>query len=77
MMENEDDPTEEEKDNWYNDPNNWIWGIFYFNPKDKRLFPPKRIKEMGLTINFANPNSVFLSVILILILMILSEGIKR
>nr|WP_244248512.1 DUF5808 domain-containing protein [Flavobacterium foetidum] len=40
------------------------------------MFPPKKIKELGWTINFANPNSVFLCVILILILMILSESAK-
>jgi uncharacterized membrane protein len=70
------EPTEEEKNNWHNDPNNWVWGLFYYNPKDKRMFPPKKIKELGWTINFANPNSVFLCVILILALMILSESIK-
>lgn len=70
-------PSEEEKNNWQNDPSNWIWGLFYYNPKDKRMFPRKRIKEMGWTINFANTTSVFLCVIVILILMILSEGIKR
>ncbi|MDQ8010805.1 MAG: hypothetical protein REI96_00040 [Flavobacterium nitrogenifigens] len=68
--------SEEEKNNWHNDPNNWIWGIFYYNPKDNRMFPPKKIKELGWTINFANPNSVFLCVVVILVLMILSESVK-
>ncbi|CAM3765311.1 DUF5808 domain-containing protein [Flavobacterium chungbukense] len=71
------DPSEEEKNNWHNDPNNWIWGLFYYNPDDKRMFPPKKIKEMGWTINFANPNSIFICIIIILFFMILSEGIKR
>ncbi|MFH6956590.1 DUF5808 domain-containing protein [Flavobacterium aquidurense] len=71
------EPSEEEKNNWSQDPNNWVWGIFYYNPKDKRTFPPKRIKQMGWTINFANPNSVFLCVIMILILMILCESVQR
>ncbi|WP_426483723.1 DUF5808 domain-containing protein [Flavobacterium sp. 2] len=68
--------SEEEKNNWHNDPNNWVWGMFYYNPEDKRMFPPKRIKEFGWTINFANPNSVFICVILILVLMVISESIK-
>ncbi|MBO9582571.1 MAG: hypothetical protein J7574_00275 [Flavobacterium sp.] len=71
------EPSEEEKDNWNQDPKNWIWGIFYYNAEDKRMFPPKKIKELGWTINFANPNSVFLCVVLILVLMILGESIKR
>lgn len=41
------EPSEEEKTNWHQDPNNWIWGIFYFNHEDSRLFPPKKIKELG------------------------------
>lgn len=41
-----------------NDPNNWKWGIFYFNRNDKRIFPPKRSRMLGWTINFANPYSV-------------------
>ncbi|MBX3165203.1 MAG: hypothetical protein KF900_12065 [Bacteroidetes bacterium] len=40
------------------DNSNWIWGLFYFNREDKRLFPPKRIPLLGWTINFANPYSV-------------------
>ncbi|AWK03200.1 hypothetical protein HYN56_02780 [Flavobacterium crocinum] len=76
-MNHNQEPSEEEQNNWSHDPDNWIWGLFYYNPKDKRMFPPKRIKEMGLTINFANPNSVFLCVIMILILMILCESVKR
>ncbi len=42
----------------YLDSKYWIWGIFYFNKNDKRIFPPKRIKQMGWTVNFANPISV-------------------
>jgi uncharacterized membrane protein len=76
-MNHNSQPTEEEKNNWHNDPDNWIWGLFYYNPKDKRMFPPKKMKEFGWTINFANPNSVFLTVVFILILMILSESVKR
>lgn len=58
------EPSKETKDNWRKDPSNWIWGIFYFNKEDKRLFPPKRIKELGWTINFGNPNSILFFIIL-------------
>lgn len=62
----------ENQDKWQNDPDNWIWGIFYYNPEDSRLFPPKRIKQLGWTINFANPNSVFLVIVIIAIAFIFS-----
>ena len=55
-------------DTWHNDPSNWKLGIFYFNPKDKRIFPPKRLKSFGWTINFANPLSI-VAVLLIAILL--------
>jgi uncharacterized membrane protein len=76
-MNSNNNPTEEKQNEWNNDPNNWIWGVFYYNPQDKRLFPPKRIKELGWTINFANPNSVFLAIVVIAILLILTENLKR
>jgi uncharacterized membrane protein len=63
-------PTKETKNEWNNNPNYWIWGFFYFNPKDTRLFPPKRIKELGWTINFAHPNSVVMVIFIIAILLI-------
>ncbi|SHL85403.1 DUF5808 domain-containing protein [Flavobacterium chilense] len=69
-------PNEEPENERNNDPENWIWGIFYYNPKDNRLFPPKRIKAMGWTINFANPNSVFLGILIIAILIIIIESVK-
>ena len=39
------------------DPDNYKWGIFYFNPKDSRIFLFKRNPNMGFTLNFANPYS--------------------
>jgi len=66
-------PDQENQNERNNDPDNWIWGIFYYNPKDNRLFAPKKIKELGWTINFANPNSVFIALIIIAILLILAE----
>lgn len=57
-MENEK-PGRETLEQWHRDPQNWKWGIFYYNKEDKRLFPPKRLKGLGWTINFANPWPVF------------------
>lgn len=57
-MEDQDNPSQETQEKWSKDPDNWIWGIFYYNKKDKRIFPPKKIAWMGNTINFANPKSV-------------------
>lgn len=70
------DPNDEKQNEWKNDPNNWIWGIFYYNPKDSRLFPPKKTKELGWTINFANPNSVFVAIAIIAIVIIIAEPTK-
>ena len=55
---NHEKPDKETLDQWSKDPDNWFLGIFYFNPKDKRIFPPKRIPQFGWTVNFANPVSV-------------------
>jgi uncharacterized membrane protein len=41
-------------------PSYWVWGIFYFNPSDQRIFVPKRIEWLGWTLNFARPGSVIL-----------------
>lgn len=37
-----------------NDPNNWKWGILYFNRQDPRILVPKRNPHMGMTLNFGN-----------------------
>ena len=50
----------EELNQSHQDPNHWIWGIFYFNKQDHRLLPPKRNPWMGWTVNFANPKSILL-----------------
>lgn len=56
----------ETEEQWHKDPGNWVFGVFYFNPNDKRIFPPKRFAAFGWTVNFANPWSV-LSLISILV----------
>jgi len=67
-------PTQEDYDNWHKDPNNWRLRFFYYNPKDKRLLPPKKIEWLGYTINFANPYSVLLLLpLVIIIVLILSK----
>ena len=69
-MEERDKPGKEQRDAWHADPKNWKWGDFYYNPEDRRLFPPKRNKWAGWTVNFANPYSVFVSVILIISILV-------
>lgn len=64
-------PTKEDYENWHNDPDNWKWGIFYFNKEDKRLFPPKRDKLFGWTINFANPVSILVFIVLIVLMILI------
>ncbi len=49
----------------YKDPQYWKWGIFYYNKNGARLFPPKRNPYMGWTINFSNPKSILVFVVLI------------
>ena len=53
------EPSKETLDKWKKDPNNWVWGIFYYNKEDQRLFVPKKIEWMGITINFANSKSIW------------------
>ncbi len=48
------------------DPAHWR-GLFYFNPKDGRIFPPARYPGTGWTTNFANRQSVMALVAIILI----------
>ena len=69
-------PSKEQMDEWHNDPSNWVWGIFYFNKKDARIFPPKRLSFLGWTVNFANPYSVLTLIGLIVLITIISNLIK-
>lgn len=39
------------------DSSNYIWGIFYCNPKDDRIFPPKKNPLYGITLNFGHPKA--------------------
>jgi uncharacterized membrane protein len=56
------------KDFYHEDPENWKWGIFYFNKKDHRIIVPKRNPMMGWTFNFAHPiGYIFLILILLFV----------
>ncbi len=71
-MEFDNKPSQETKDKWHSDPNNWKLGVFYYNKEDKRIFPPKRVSGMGWTINHANPKSTLAMVgIFVAVLMII------
>ena len=62
----DNDPDQETSEKWRKDPNNWIWGIFYYNKEDKRLFITKKVEWMGTTLNFANPKSLRFMIVFIL-----------
>jgi len=38
-------------------PENYKWGLFYFNRSDSRIFVPKMISKTAWTFNFARPES--------------------
>ncbi|MCD6065109.1 MAG: putative transrane protein of unknown function [Flavipsychrobacter sp.] len=63
QMQNKPDPDTAER--WHKDPNNWKLGIFYFNRQDTRIFPPKKYKSLGWTVNFGNPVSIAGFVVLV------------
>lgn len=58
-----------QEDRWYDDPSNWILGVFYFNKKDKRIFVSKKNRALGWTIDIANFNFI-LSLILIVLFIV-------
>jgi len=64
-------PSKETLNQWHKDPNNWKLGIFYFNKADKRLLPPKRISYLGWTINFANPYSIMILILILIAVFVL------
>lgn len=57
-----------QEEQWRKDPDNWVWGMFYYNREDKRLLPPKYYKEMGWTVNFANPKSIAVMAVIVLLI---------
>ena len=75
-MEKAGKPSKETKAQWHDDPENWRWGVFYYNPLDKRIFPPKRIPGFGWMVNFANPYSYLTFIGIIAFILIISYYIK-
>ncbi len=49
-------------------PDNWKWGIFYFNPKDPRMSVPKQNPMRGWTINCASPKAWLLFIGMVLLI---------
>ncbi len=47
-------------------------GIFYFNPKDKRVILPKMNAALGWTLNFGNPISYIIIIVFVLLLIFIS-----
>jgi uncharacterized membrane protein len=72
-MVKEKNPSKETLEKWHQDPDNWKFGIFYFNKEDKRIFPPKRRAQFGWTVNFANPLSVLAIVVIITIAILITK----
>ena len=66
-------PSKETLDQWHRDPNNWKWGLFYFNKQDKRLLPPKKLAALGWTVNFANPLSILILITFFVIVFLISK----
>ena len=58
---------DKQAEQWRKDPKNWKYGLFYYNPEDKRIFPRKRIREMGWTVNFTQKWSVFVFVLIMVL----------
>ncbi len=59
-MFDDETPRKETLEEWHKDPSNWVWGVFYYNKKDKRILVSKRLSYLGWTINFANPVSILI-----------------
>jgi uncharacterized membrane protein len=70
-MDNPDNPSPETEERWRKHPDNWIWGLFYYNKEDRRLLPPKRNPIMGFTVNFANTKSVLFFVTMMLFFLLI------
>jgi uncharacterized membrane protein len=67
---------------WLHDLNNYKGKYFYYNKQDKRILPPRRIKSVGIgmngpfikpngwVINFANPYSVLVLILLLAVIIL-------
>ena len=46
---------EEINDSEWENPASWRGGLFYFSPRDNRVWVPKQVPELGMTLNLARP----------------------
>ena len=64
----------------HKDSKNWKLDAFYYNPKDKRLFVPKRESKWntGSTANFAHPVTylLFLPIMMLPMVIIIGYAVK-
>lgn len=63
-------------DNFNKKSSPWKLGLFYYNKEDKRLFPPKRW-GFGWTVNFANPLSVIVFLIILALFILIGNFLKQ
>ena len=56
-------------DRHVDNPDNYKFGIFYYNTKDSRIIVPKRKRIMGWTINFGRTNTylIFAGIVIIMV----------
>lgn len=64
---------EEQHLKWQQDAKNWKLGFLYFNPDDPRIILPKRIKQLGWTINFGRWQIWMIFLVLALLALFKSE----
>ena len=71
-----ENPDQETLNALHDDPDNWVlWGI-YFNRKDHRIFPPKRVEGLGWTVNFANPYSILVMILIAVLILSIAFFLK-
>jgi uncharacterized membrane protein len=70
-------PSKEVLEEWRKNDSYWKCGVFYYNPHDERIFPPKRIAWMGWTVNFANSKSIASLLLFIVFLLFMIFLIER
>ncbi|MBA3664696.1 MAG: hypothetical protein H0W61_10875 [Bacteroidetes bacterium] len=68
------DQHEQQQNEWHKDPANWIWGLFYYNKKDSRVFLLKKNPAFGITLNFARPESFLIIITFLAVIIILSKA---
>jgi len=49
-------------------PENYKFQVFYYNPKDKRIIVPKQDKNRGWTLNFGNRFTYIILLVICLVI---------